>query len=203
MKRPDWNINKSSSLIDLSNNVCYDGVLFNRVKDKLNSIDHNELLNYNNEYELYSLISRYYNFGINNLAIGYGSTELIDRIVRILHTSKFTILSPTFEMVSVYCKMHGVTVNEICYNNFNQIDTITLTGHDVLYIANPNGNNGHSFTPEEVEYLVCNNKFVIIDEALSEYEVVWAAAGHPHAVFPSSFNELKSMANATALVVGD
>lgn len=44
---------------------------------------------------------------------------------------------------------------------------------------------------------------VIIDEALSEYEVVWAAAGHPHAVFPSSFNELKSMANATALVVGD
>ena len=43
---------------------------------------------------------------------------------------------------------------------------------------------------------------VIIDEALSEYEVVWAAAGHPHAVFPSSFSELKSMANATALVVG-
>ncbi len=43
---------------------------------------------------------------------------------------------------------------------------------------------------------------VIIDEALSEYEVVWAAAGHPHAVFPSSFNALKSMANATALVVG-
>ncbi len=43
---------------------------------------------------------------------------------------------------------------------------------------------------------------VIIDEALSEYEVVWAAAGHPHAVFPSSFNELKSMANATVLVVG-
>lgn len=43
---------------------------------------------------------------------------------------------------------------------------------------------------------------VIIDEALSEYEIVWAAAGHPHAVFPSSFIELKSMANATALVVG-
>ncbi len=43
---------------------------------------------------------------------------------------------------------------------------------------------------------------VIIDEALSEYEFVWAAAGHPHAVFPSSFNELKSIANATALVVG-
>lgn len=170
MKRPDWNIDKSSSsLIDLSNNVCYDSVLFNQVKVKLNSIDHNELLNYNNEYELYRLISSYYNFDISNLAIGYGSTELIDRIIRVLRTSKFTILSPTFEMVSVYCKMYGVTFNEICYNNFNQIDIITLTGHDVLYIANPNGNNGHSFTLEEVEYLVCNNKFVIIDEAYIEY----------------------------------
>lgn len=169
MKRPDWNIDKSSSLIDLSNNVCYDSVLFNQVKDKLNNIDADDLLNYNNEYELYSLISRYYNFDISNLAIGYGSTELIDRIVRILHTSKFTILSPTFEMVSVYCKMYGATFNEICYSNFNQIDITTLTDHDVLYIANPNGNNGHSFTPEEVEYLVCNNKFVIIDEAYIEY----------------------------------
>lgn len=169
MKRPDWNIDKSSSLIDLSNNVCYDSVLFNQVKGKLNNLDHNDLLNYNNEYELYSLISSYYNFDISNLAIGYGSTELIDRIVRLLHTSKFTILSPTFEMVSVYCKMYGATFNEIRYSNFNQIDITTLTGHDVLYIANPNGNNGHSFAPDEVEYLVCNNKFVIIDEAYIEY----------------------------------
>ena len=32
---------------------------------------------------------------------------------------------------------------------------------------------------------------VLIDEALNDYSVVWAAAGHPHAVFPTSFNELK------------
>jgi prolyl-tRNA editing enzyme YbaK/EbsC (Cys-tRNA(Pro) deacylase) len=31
---------------------------------------------------------------------------------------------------------------------------------------------------------------VLIDSALSEYEVVWAAAGHPHAVFPTSYSEL-------------
>ena len=28
---------------------------------------------------------------------------------------------------------------------------------------------------------------VLIDEALNDYDVVWAAAGHPHAVFPTSF----------------
>ncbi|MSY77423.1 MAG: YbaK/EbsC family protein, partial [Actinobacteria bacterium] len=27
---------------------------------------------------------------------------------------------------------------------------------------------------------------VLIDEALNDYSVVWAAAGHPHAVFPTS-----------------
>ena len=26
----------------------------------------------------------------------------------------------------------------------------------------------------------------LIDEALNEYEIVWAAAGHPHAVFPTT-----------------
>jgi prolyl-tRNA editing enzyme YbaK/EbsC (Cys-tRNA(Pro) deacylase) len=44
---------------------------------------------------------------------------------------------------------------------------------------------------------------VIIDEALSEYEVIWAAAGHPHAVFPTSFDELQRITGARALVVGD
>ena len=44
---------------------------------------------------------------------------------------------------------------------------------------------------------------VFIDKVLSEYEVVWAAAGHPHAVFPTSFNELRSITNASEIVVGD
>ena len=33
---------------------------------------------------------------------------------------------------------------------------------------------------------------VLIDLALSAFEVVWAAAGHPHAVFPTTFEELRN-----------
>lgn len=44
---------------------------------------------------------------------------------------------------------------------------------------------------------------IIIDQALSDYEVVWAAAGHPHAVFPTSFDELVRVTGGTAMVVGD
>lgn len=44
---------------------------------------------------------------------------------------------------------------------------------------------------------------VIIDEALDEYEVIWAAAGHPHAVFPTTYAELISITGATPLIVGE
>ena len=43
----------------------------------------------------------------------------------------------------------------------------------------------------------------IIDEALNDYEVIWAAAGNPHAVFPTTFNELMATTSATRMVVGN
>jgi prolyl-tRNA editing enzyme YbaK/EbsC (Cys-tRNA(Pro) deacylase) len=43
----------------------------------------------------------------------------------------------------------------------------------------------------------------IIDEALNDYDVVWAAAGHPHAVFPTTFSELIKLSKAQPMVVGD
>lgn len=42
---------------------------------------------------------------------------------------------------------------------------------------------------------------IYIDEALKDYEVVWAAGGHPHAVFPTNFEELQRVTGAKALVV--
>lgn len=42
----------------------------------------------------------------------------------------------------------------------------------------------------------------LIDEALNDYEIVWAAAGHPHAVFPTTYQELLTAAHATPMKVG-
>ena len=44
---------------------------------------------------------------------------------------------------------------------------------------------------------------VYIDQALSEYDAIWAAGGHPHAVFPTSFDELKRVTGAAPMTVGD
>ena len=44
---------------------------------------------------------------------------------------------------------------------------------------------------------------ILIDQALNDYEVVWAAAGHPHAVYPTSIAELLAITSAQPMVVGE
>jgi prolyl-tRNA editing enzyme YbaK/EbsC (Cys-tRNA(Pro) deacylase) len=44
---------------------------------------------------------------------------------------------------------------------------------------------------------------ILIDQALNNYEVVWAAAGHPHAVYPTTFAELIQCTGAQPMKVGD
>jgi len=46
-------------------------------------------------------------------------------------------------------------------------------------------------------------EITLIDEALNDYEVVWAASGHPHAVYPTSFDELIQCTGAKPMVVRD
>ena len=46
-------------------------------------------------------------------------------------------------------------------------------------------------------------EITLIDEALNDYDVVWAASGHPHAVYPTSYTELISCTGAQPMAVGD
>ena len=43
----------------------------------------------------------------------------------------------------------------------------------------------------------------LVDVELARYPQVWAAAGHPHAVFPTSYEELLRITDGTAAEVGD
>jgi len=42
---------------------------------------------------------------------------------------------------------------------------------------------------------------IYIDIALDDYDAIWAAAGHPHAVFPTTYAELKKVTAATPMAV--
>ena len=41
----------------------------------------------------------------------------------------------------------------------------------------------------------------LVDEHLASYDVVWAAAGHPKSIFPTSFDALTRLTGGTAAVV--
>jgi len=43
----------------------------------------------------------------------------------------------------------------------------------------------------------------LVDVELARYDVVWAAAGHPASVFPTSYDELLRLTGGTAAEVGD
>lgn len=46
-------------------------------------------------------------------------------------------------------------------------------------------------------------EMILIDEALNDYDIVWAAAGHPHAVYPTTFAELIQCTGAQPMIVGN
>jgi prolyl-tRNA editing enzyme YbaK/EbsC (Cys-tRNA(Pro) deacylase) len=50
---------------------------------------------------------------------------------------------------------------------------------------------------------VSTPEITLIDEALNDYDIVWAASGHPHAVYPTSYVELMICTGAKPMVVGD
>jgi prolyl-tRNA editing enzyme YbaK/EbsC (Cys-tRNA(Pro) deacylase) len=43
----------------------------------------------------------------------------------------------------------------------------------------------------------------LVDTWLDKYDVIWAAAGHPHTVFPTSYAELLRITNGTPADVGE
>jgi len=46
-------------------------------------------------------------------------------------------------------------------------------------------------------------EITLIDEALNDYDIVWAASGHPHAVYPTTYAELIECTNANPMIVGE
>ena len=45
--------------------------------------------------------------------------------------------------------------------------------------------------------------YTLVDEALADYDAVWAAAGHPHAVFETTFSSLIRMTGGISARVAD
>ena len=119
IERPDWKKLIQDKKIDLTKNVHHDKILNNKIKDIIKNS--NFILNYANDSKVYKSISQYYKISVQNISIGFGATDLIQRVIYSIKIDKLYIVNPSFMMVDVYCKMINLDYEFI---NFDQIDKI-------------------------------------------------------------------------------
>lgn len=159
IERPYWGDPKIKYPIDLSKNVHYDSILQDKFKQLLSDFKFN-LCTYPDDYVLYKTLSNYYNIPINQLSLGFGATEIIERVLRALDIKKLYILDPMFEMLPVYCSN-----NNIRYTVINSLSE-AIDSNSSIYIVNPNGNDGTILDLSNI-----HNKFqyCIVDEVYADF----------------------------------
>ena len=81
----------------------------------------------------------------------------------------------------------------------SQLGVASLGRVDADYVKEKSGFSIGGVSP--IGWL--NPATIIIDVALNDYEIIWAAAGHPHTVFPTTYKELLEKTSASAMKVGD
>jgi prolyl-tRNA editing enzyme YbaK/EbsC (Cys-tRNA(Pro) deacylase) len=91
---------------------------------------------------------------------------------------------------------HRVDTDLVAHN----LGVETLARVDANYVKEKSGFSIGGVSPLG---WISKPEIILIDEALNDYDVVWAAAGHPHAVYPTTYNELITCTGAKPMVVGD
>lgn len=150
MNRRDWiEPLPKNNLLDLSNNICYDQLLPKCAMDNIQT--------YPDASEVYSLLSKHYNVNPRNIAIGYGSCELILRILHHYKNLTLSVVTPTWQLAEMYATSIRMALRQ--YPNPSE----------VLYIANPNGLTGEALSREEILSLLPKYRLVIVDEAYGDF----------------------------------
>lgn len=80
------------------------------------------------------------------------------------------------------------------------LDVDSLGRADADYVKSSSGYSVGGVAPIG---WISKPEIILIDKALDDYQEVWAAAGHPHTVFPTTFAELIHVTGGTVAVVGD
>jgi len=159
--RPEWKKIIQDQKIDLTKNVHHDKILNDKIKNIIQNS--NFILNYANDSKIYQSISQYYKISVENISIGFGATDLIQRVINSIKIDKLYIVTPSFMMVDVYCKMIDLDYEFI---NFDQIDKIEQKNNSGIYIVNPSGVNGEAV---DVRPYLKNFKWVVLDEVYSDF----------------------------------
>lgn len=137
--------------------------------------------------ELRDSLARLRNLRSSNCAVGNGSDEMIDLIIRFFCTpfqDRIAVLTPSYGMYAVSAKLNGVEVAEIPLNddfNLNQ-DTIQRLNEvknlKIIFLCSPNNPTGNTLSASVIEQaLTESGAIVVIDEAYIDFsdELSWSS----------------------------
>ena len=164
IERPLWYVDyyqDAKEQLNLSNNVCYDAVLLDRLKF---DIDFSKIHQYPDAASTYLELSMYHNVDPKNIAIGYGAGDIVFRLLNFFKDYSLSILTPTYDLANTFAVNLGMKVQ-------TSTDLSDLNG-EVLYIANPNGITGEALASQTVLEMCKKFKYVIADEAYGEFSTI-------------------------------
>ena len=190
-ERVPWYIHKDKNTkINLSNNICYDQIHALKVSELIRE-NGNGFSQYANEPKIYEDLSEFYGVPKTNIAIGMGLGELIPRIFNIFRDKTFSIVTPTWMMATGFCEVN-------CIKYYQGLDLRA----DVLYVANPNGQDGQVIDRDILESLCDAFEYVIIDEVLyADFCVPTCSSSRPELLPETTFSYAKLLASLLLYLV--
>ena len=162
MERPDWTKQtKRTNGVDLSLNVHYDSALRAQIDSIICSgISFHD---YPEQTRLYSAISDYYGVDARTISIGYGATEILERIFKSSDFEVAYVVEPSFEMMRVYCSLYNKLYIPI---TIEQLWHIRPGKSSALFIANPNGNDGSAV---DISAIIDRYSYIVSDEVYADF----------------------------------
>lgn len=148
--------NGDKSKVDMSRNELRDPIFESAVDELIKRVDTKKIMKYPNEVRLYQAYSEYFQIPIQNIAVGHGSDELIGRIFQLYKDKLFFIGNNEYFMAKSWADIHNIEV------------TTNIQEAEVVYLGNPNSNNGVNNT-NRVNFLIGMGKVVICDEVYSAF----------------------------------
>lgn len=122
-------------------------------------------------------ISAFRNISANQIAVGNGSDELIDLIIKIFCEPKkdsVLVMNPSFAMYGFYAAINENKVLQLNLNNNFEIvkeeflNIIKENQPKILFLCSPNNPTGSSI--DDIEFYIQNFKgIVVVDEAYIEF----------------------------------
>lgn len=163
--------------------------------------------------KLKEAVATYKNLESNQVAVGNGSDELIDLLIRCFCEPKqdnILVCEPTFGMFKVYAQLNNVEVlnaplikETFLFDEKLILKTVTVNTK-LIFICSPNNPTGTSISIEQLKTIALNfNGIVIVDEAYIDFSEKQSAigliSGYPNIIVLQTFSKAWGLA---ALRVG-